>query len=318
MPQGVEGKGEMGLTICARSKTDEPAMDLQLSQREKEGICVLDLDGSLTIGDSEMILRAAIVRLAETRAVNIILNLAGVTEIDEDGVSAMVFCYARIARSGGALKLLNLRPDLSLMILTKLDTVFEVFTDEQEAVSSFFAGRAVRHYDILQWVQGQESAGEPRFRSDQVPGVAVASDPDMPSGPNSEPRIGVHRQSAELRPKKRRRRPLFAGCDIYRLRSERLLQLYPGDSDALSGNAVFGVTRNEGSDPFASSKHLSGYGSTRTQGKWQTSFEWVVSTAPETRTPIFPAFQPTRNCRERSGMDSANRFSDGVPRCLRF
>jgi hypothetical protein len=57
----------MGLTICARSKTDEPAMDLQLSQREKEGICVLDLDGSLTIGDSEMILRTAIVRLAEAR-----------------------------------------------------------------------------------------------------------------------------------------------------------------------------------------------------------------------------------------------------------
>ena len=146
----------MKQSICARSKANEPAMDLQLSQREKEGIYILDLDGSLTIGDSEMILRAAIVRLAETRAVNIILNLAGVTEIDEDGVSAMVFCYARIARSGGALKLLNLRPGLSLMILTKLDTVFEVFTDEQDAVNSFFPGRAVRHYDILQWVQGQE------------------------------------------------------------------------------------------------------------------------------------------------------------------
>ena len=146
----------MGLSICARSKADEPAMDLQLSQREKEGICILDLDGSLTIGDSEMILRTTKVNLAEGGVLNIILNLAGVTEIDEDGMSALVFCYARIERSGGALKLLNLRPDLSLMILTKVDTVFEVFTYEQEAVNSFFPGRAVRHYDILQWVQGQE------------------------------------------------------------------------------------------------------------------------------------------------------------------
>jgi anti-sigma B factor antagonist len=146
----------MGLSICARHKADEPQMDLQLSQREKEGICILDLDGSLTIGDSEMILRTAIVRLAEAKTVNIILNLAGVTEIDEDGLSALVFCYARIVRSGGALKLVNLRADLRLMIVTKLDTVFEVFAGEQDAINSFFPDRAVRHYDILQWVRGQE------------------------------------------------------------------------------------------------------------------------------------------------------------------
>lgn len=151
----------MGLSICARSTDDEPAMDLQLTQREKEGICILDLDGSLTIGRSEVMLRTRMVTLAEAGAPNIILNLAGVMEIDEDGLSALVFCYARIVTSGGALKLLNLRPDLSLMILTKLDTVFEVFTDEQDAVNSFFPGRAVRHYDILQWVQGQEKRGSP-------------------------------------------------------------------------------------------------------------------------------------------------------------
>jgi anti-sigma B factor antagonist len=145
----------MRLSICARSD-DEPAMDLQLNQREKEGICILDLDGSLTVGHSEMILRTAIVRLSEGNTVNIILNLAGVTEIDVDGLSALFFCYARTVGSGGALKLLNLRPDLRPMILMKLDTVFEVFTDEQDAVNSFFPDRTVRHYDILQWVQGQE------------------------------------------------------------------------------------------------------------------------------------------------------------------
>jgi anti-sigma B factor antagonist len=151
-----EGRREMGLSICARSKADEPAIDLQLSRREKEGICILDLDGSLTIGDSEAILRTTIVTLARAGTLNIILNLAGVTEIDEDGLSVLIFCYARFAKSGGALKLLKLRPDLSLMILTKLDTVFEVFTDEQAAINSFFPARAVRPYDILQWVQGQK------------------------------------------------------------------------------------------------------------------------------------------------------------------
>ena len=116
------------------------------------------LDGRVAIvtGASSGLGVTLAVALAEAGVLNIILNLAGVTKIDEDGLSALVFCYARIIRSGGALRLLRLRPDLSLMILTKLDTVFEVFTDEQDAVNSFFPGRAVRHYDILQWVQGQE------------------------------------------------------------------------------------------------------------------------------------------------------------------
>jgi anti-sigma B factor antagonist len=139
-------------------------MDFQLHQREKEGIWILDLRGRLIIGDSEATLRSAIVALAEAGAVNIILNLAGATEIDDDGLATLIFCHARIVRSGGALKLLNLPRHLSPMVLAKLDTALEVFTDEQDAVNSFFPDRAVRHYDILEWVQEQEKrpATDPR------------------------------------------------------------------------------------------------------------------------------------------------------------
>jgi anti-anti-sigma factor len=140
----------------------EPAVDLQLHQREKEGIRILDLRGHLIIGDSEATLRGAIAALAETGAVNVILNLAGVTEIDDDGLGALVFCYARIGRSGGALKLLNLSPvHLSPMVLTKLEAEFEVFTDEQDAVDSFSPDLAARHYDILEWIQEQEKRPAP-------------------------------------------------------------------------------------------------------------------------------------------------------------
>jgi anti-sigma B factor antagonist len=143
-------------------------MDLQLNQHEKQGIRILDLQGRMVIGDSEAILRTEIVALAEARVVNIILDLAGVTEIDEDGLGALVFCYGRIGRSGGALKLLNLSPlHLSLMVLTKLHTVFEVFTDEQDAVNSFFPDRTPRRYDILEWLQEQEEMRrQPIFRKE--------------------------------------------------------------------------------------------------------------------------------------------------------
>jgi anti-sigma B factor antagonist len=139
-------------------------MDLQLHQRENEGIRIVDLRGDLIEGSSEASLRAAIVALTEARVVNVILRFVGVTEIDADGLGSLVFCKARIVSSGGALKLLNLSPShLSLMVLTKVDTVFEVFTDEQDAVNSFFPDRAVRHYDILEFVEelGERPAPDP-------------------------------------------------------------------------------------------------------------------------------------------------------------
>jgi anti-sigma B factor antagonist len=137
-----------------------PAMDLRLDQREKEGIRILDLRGHLKAGDSEATLRTAIDALVKTRTVNVILNLAGVTRIDADGLEALVFCDTQIRRHGGVLKLTRLNMEhLSLSMLTKLNTVFEVFADEQDAINSFFPSRATRHYDVLEWVREQEKTG---------------------------------------------------------------------------------------------------------------------------------------------------------------
>jgi anti-sigma B factor antagonist len=132
-------------------------MDMRLDQREKEGIQILDLRGHLKAGDSEVTLRTAINALVKTNSVNVILNLAEVTGMDADGLEALVFGYTQIRRHGGALKLARLNIEhLSLTLLTKLNTVFEIFVDEQDAVNSFFPGRATRQYDVLKWVQEQE------------------------------------------------------------------------------------------------------------------------------------------------------------------
>jgi anti-sigma B factor antagonist len=137
-------------------------MDLQLHQREKEGIQILDLQGHLIEGASEALLRAAIIELAEAKTANVILNFAGVTEIDTDGLGALVFCEARLERASGALRLLNVNArHLDLMVVTKLDTISEVFTDEQDAVNSFFPDRAALRYDILEFVEDPDKGPAP-------------------------------------------------------------------------------------------------------------------------------------------------------------
>jgi hypothetical protein len=96
-----------GITLSVDVKMDASqrrAMDLHFRQREKEGIQILDLQGPLIEGASEANLRGVIVTLAEAGTVNVILNFAGVTEIDADGAGVVVFCDARLVGSGGALK----------------------------------------------------------------------------------------------------------------------------------------------------------------------------------------------------------------------
>ena len=137
----------------------ELVTDVRLSQRVKEGIRILDLRGRLKAGDSVSALRSAINARAKDNVVNIVLNLAEVTKIDSEGLEVLVSCYAQIEKSRGALKLTCLNIErLSLNVMTKLNTVFEVFADEQDAVNSFFPGRATRNYDVLEWVQEQEQA----------------------------------------------------------------------------------------------------------------------------------------------------------------
>ena len=136
-------------------------MGLDIKQFEREGIVLLHLHGRLIVGDPVSELRGKIASLAESGSTKVALNLAEVDYIDSTGLGGMVIGYTSLKKAGGALKLVALnRRNLELLVLTKLDTVFETFEDDQSAVNSFFPGREIKKFDILHFVQEQEeSAG---------------------------------------------------------------------------------------------------------------------------------------------------------------
>jgi anti-sigma B factor antagonist len=129
-------------------------MALEIAQREREGIIILDLKGRITAGDEAGAFRGAVEKAAATPEPRLILNLQGVDYIDSTGLGAMVMCSTRLSRAGGRAKLLNLnRRSMELLVMTKIDTIFEAFDDEVDAVNSFFPGREIRKFDILSFVQ---------------------------------------------------------------------------------------------------------------------------------------------------------------------
>jgi anti-sigma B factor antagonist len=132
-------------------------MRLEIEQREKEGVVVLDVKGGLVVGDPASALRDKLRQLLVDKRHNVVLNLAGVDYIDSTGLGAMVVCFTSLRKAGGKLVLLNLnRRQIELLVLTKLSTVFEIFDDEQAAVNSFFPDREIRRFDILSFVQQQQ------------------------------------------------------------------------------------------------------------------------------------------------------------------
>ena len=128
-------------------------MSLEIRETEREGVTILALKGRLTVGEASSV-REKVNELIPLGHTNVILDLGNVDYIDSTGLGSMVICYTTIKKAGGTLKLLNLnKRNIELLLLTKLHTIFEVFSDEQDAVNSFFPDREIKRFDILSFVQ---------------------------------------------------------------------------------------------------------------------------------------------------------------------
>jgi len=118
-------------------------MSLNINIRETPEAVILDLNGRITLGEPLGELRDSVREALAGDRKNILLNLAEVSYIDSSGLGQLISSYAATANRGGQMKLLNLQKRVNdLMQVTKLLTVFETYTSERAALSSFAAEKA--------------------------------------------------------------------------------------------------------------------------------------------------------------------------------
>ena len=112
--------------------------ELDVRERQSGDVTILDLSGSIRMGEGCISLRNAIRGLADDGRKNILLNLTSVKNVDSSGIGEMIANYTSITRDGGQLKLLNLTEKIrDLLVITKLLTVFDAFESESEALTTF-------------------------------------------------------------------------------------------------------------------------------------------------------------------------------------
>lgn len=133
-------------------------MSLEIQQHDREGVAVLEMKGRITLGKEATALREKVAELAKANVLNLVFNLAEVDYIDSTGLGALVMCVTTMRKTGGNVKLVNLnRRNIELLVMTRLATCFEIFTDEVDAVGSYYPDRKIKTFDILEFVHKMKS-----------------------------------------------------------------------------------------------------------------------------------------------------------------
>ncbi len=156
-------------------------MSLQISEKEVDGITIVQFQGRLELGPEASSLQDKIPQLEAEKKNRIIFDLEGVSHIDSTGLGILVYAHSVFQKAGGALKLLHLSErNLELLILTKLSAVFETFDDEQAAIDSFFPEREIKHFDILEFVKSQDEESS-AFGADEQDEDKSETEPASPT-----------------------------------------------------------------------------------------------------------------------------------------
>jgi len=113
-------------------------MSAKVTIRQVEGVTILEVSGRIIIGEGGLTLRNALQEALAAGSKKLILDLGGVNYMDSSGVGELVSAYTSAKNKGVEFKLLNLTKKIDdLMQITKLATIFDIYTDEKTAIASF-------------------------------------------------------------------------------------------------------------------------------------------------------------------------------------
>jgi len=113
---------------------------MEITKRTIGDVTILDLDGKLTIGKGDVVLRDALLEEMNKGIKNVVINLDKVTTIDSSGLGELIRCKVTATSSDAAVKLLHVNIKArKLLTMAQLVGVFEMFDDEALAVESFSA-----------------------------------------------------------------------------------------------------------------------------------------------------------------------------------
>ena len=110
-------------------------MSFQVSQNGD--VTLIEVEGQLIVGNRQE-LKQQVLEQLEGGDLKFVVDFANTGYIDSSGLGVLVSLSKKIREQGGELRLSSLNDDLrTLFELTKLDTLFRIADDKEQALSGF-------------------------------------------------------------------------------------------------------------------------------------------------------------------------------------
>jgi len=110
---------------------------VQIAARALQGCTILDLSGDIDLANSPAMRKALLGEIKEKRTPKVFLNLKNVRYIDSSGIASLVEGLKASRDLGSRLILYGLNKTVrEVMQLSRLQKIFEIYEDEEQALAS--------------------------------------------------------------------------------------------------------------------------------------------------------------------------------------
>ena len=111
---------------------------MKVKRDDRENVVILRLDGKLMGGPDADTIQNAIRDAVNEGKKNVLVDLGNVSWVNSTGLGILIANYTTLKREEGMLKLMNVSKRIeSILMVTKLNTIFDSYNSEEEALQSF-------------------------------------------------------------------------------------------------------------------------------------------------------------------------------------
>jgi anti-sigma B factor antagonist len=111
---------------------------MRLEVKSSGDVAVLELSGDVTDVSDSGLMRETVQGLAEQGKIRVVADLGKVGLMNSLGIGMLIASFTTLKNRGGDLKLANITDRIkSLLVITRLLTVFDCYDSVNEAVRSF-------------------------------------------------------------------------------------------------------------------------------------------------------------------------------------
>ncbi len=111
---------------------------MEFKTKEQQGVIVISLKGRIMGGPDATLLNDQLHKLLDQKKKKVVIDLGGVKFMNSSGLGMLIAGLTTIRNGGGELKIASASTKIqSLLIVTKLMTVFEHYPTVKKALESF-------------------------------------------------------------------------------------------------------------------------------------------------------------------------------------